>query len=66
MKKILCLIPLAILLVGCANMPGILEALGKDHNNVSVNVTTIYGNLKYARSGATNAAVATDGSITPK
>ncbi len=66
MKKILLLLPLAILLSGCTSIPAALEALGKDKNNVSVQLTTIYGNLRYARSGATNAAVAADGAITPK
>jgi len=51
---------------GCANMPAIVRELGKDHNNVTVQVTTIYGSLRYARTGATNAAATSDGSITPK
>ncbi len=51
---------------GCANLPAVVRELGKDHNNVTVQVTTIYGSLRYARTGATNAAATSDGSITPK
>lgn len=55
---------------GCTSMKGALIALGQDKNNVSVQVTTIYGNLRYARTGtiATNSvtSVASDGSITTK
>lgn len=54
----------ALLPIGCANMPAIVRELGKDHNNVTVQVTTIYGNLRYARTGATNATANADGSLT--
>ena len=65
MKKLI-VIPLIVLLCGCSNMPKIVRELAKDKNNVSVTVNTIYGTIHYARSGATNAAVGADGSITPK
>lgn len=55
---------------GCSSMPAALEALGKDHNNVTVQITTIYGSMKYARTGGdstnTVTSVGTDGSITTK
>lgn len=60
---------IGILSTGCASMPAALTALGQDKNNVSVRITTIYGSMTYARTGATTnglTSVGADGTITSK
>jgi hypothetical protein len=71
MKRLLILLPVALILAGCSstNITKLVGALAKDPATSWVSVTTIYGTVKYVRIGVmTNesAQVSGDGTITIK
>ncbi len=54
-------------LSGCVNAAALVEALAKDEATVCVNVGTVYGTLRIARTNISNGDVAcTDGGLTVK
>ena len=64
-------IPLLFLvcLTGCSstNIAKVVEAMGKDHANVTVKITSVYGTCSIVRVNGTNAITAQpDGTITVK
>jgi hypothetical protein len=71
MKRLLILLPIALMLAGCSstNITKLVGALAKDPAISVVKVTTIYGNVSYTRIGyRTNetTSVNSDGSVTIK
>jgi hypothetical protein len=65
MKKFLPIIGLLILSTGCANVPKLITAIGKDPSAARLNVRTIYGTIEFVRGGnSTNSIkINTDGAI---
>jgi len=49
MRTFASLIAILLLVAGCSTSAGMIEALGKDPATVCVNVATIYGTMKLAR-----------------
>ncbi len=49
MRRLLSLIAVVVLMAGCSTSAGMIEALGKDPATVCVQVTSIYGTMRLAR-----------------
>jgi lipopolysaccharide export system protein LptA len=52
-----CLFLVLVLVAGCSTSAGMIEALGKDPASVCVQITSIYGTMRLARTNIVNGNV---------